>query len=579
MDHLLDQTRRFESGLGGPDNPENTFSYAACRRSDADSAFPYAIVDKLTGMGLVRHYIPTAHGGALHGYDELFQVVRVLARRDLTGAIGHGKTALGAVSVWLTGTKSQCEGLARRILDNEPVSLALTEREHGADISASGAFAAPHAGGYRLNGEKYLINNATRSTAMTVFARTAANRNARDFSVFLVEKEKLAPSSYSYLPKHLTHGIKAADISGIRFLNAELGADALLGEPGQGLDIILRGFQLTRPLTAALSCGAGDHGLRLAYAFAAGRQLYGAPLASRPVIRRLLGRACADLLIGELTGLFASRAINVLPDEMSVVSAVTKTFVPPLLETMLDSMVDVLGARSYIEDDGEFGSFGKLLRDVRLVALFDGSTVVNQQALIVQLPALARRRRQERAKERASRDAASLTALFDLSEPVAALDPRDLRLSSKGEDSITRSLLTVREQIAGMGDLRPGLRAALDGLIGDALTRLDDVDAFFLATPFQANRIEKTFFDMADRYATIFAAACCAGGFIHNRSRLAAPLQDGEWLAECLTHLLRPGQASYARLLEHLGDAVSQGRLISVFPFPLAASHAVEDAA
>lgn len=88
--------------------------------------------------------------------------MRAVARRDLTVAVAHGKTFLGAVSVWVGGTRRQAEELAGLVMDGAAVSWGLTERDHGSDLMAGETVARPDTDGYLVSGEKWLINNASR---------------------------------------------------------------------------------------------------------------------------------------------------------------------------------------------------------------------------------------------------------------------------------------------------------------------------------------------------------------------------------------------------------------------------------
>ena len=54
---------------------------------------------------------------------------------------------------------------------------------------------------WRLDGEKWLINNATRGQLMCVLARTDPAGGPRGFSLFLVDKRELADGSFRCLPK------------------------------------------------------------------------------------------------------------------------------------------------------------------------------------------------------------------------------------------------------------------------------------------------------------------------------------------------------------------------------------------
>lgn len=568
MTTLNNLSRHHETFFGDPNDSKNTFSYYVSHHHDVNSEFPQDIVNELNEWGLPSYYVPVEFGGKLKGYDELFHLVRLASLRDLTAAIGHGKTMLGAICIWVSGTQSQRQWLANSILRHEATSLALTEHSHGSDISATNTLCIETPQGYRLNGEKYLINNARRSTSFTVFARTAANNNARDFSIFFVDKTTLPENTLSYVPKLLTHGIKGADISGIRFHNTPLPTSTLVGQQGQGLEIMLMGFQITRTLCTALSCGAGESALRLAIRYASTRHVYHAPLMTLSNIRRQLAEAVTDMLIADTVGLFCCRAINVLPQQMSAISAAAKAFVPTSIENMVDSLVDVLGARAYIENDGEYGHFGKLQRDCRLISLFDGNTVINLQALILQLPALARHRHRHHHNSPNEMNAL-MSQLFDLDESLQTLDPHRLKLSGKGQDYIVNSLFFVEKQLIDIPDITASITQKLNEHVRSLLAQLAKVDDFFVQYH-PSKKISAQCFDIAKHYTRIFAAACCIQAFIISHHHINPVWQNGDALVACLDRLSGTSIEIDELLLAQAQSCIEQKQLISFFPQPVA---------
>ena len=80
------------------------------------------------------------------------------------------------------------------------------------------------------------------------------------------------------------------------------------------------------------------------------------------------------------------------PEQSSLWASIVKYFVPTTIETMIQNLSVVLGARYYMREEHEFGTFQRVLRDAAVVSLFDGSTVVNLHALMLQFRHLARRR-------------------------------------------------------------------------------------------------------------------------------------------------------------------------------------------
>lgn len=158
--------------LGRPGEEHGAFRPADLAGLDEREEFPAAACGVLDAFGLNDHYVPAAFGGELRDYTDLMQLLRTVARRDLTVAVAHGKTFLGAAPVWVAGGADQAAALGALIADGAVVSWGLTERAHGSDLLAGELTATPENGGWRLNGEKWLINNATRGGLICVLART-----------------------------------------------------------------------------------------------------------------------------------------------------------------------------------------------------------------------------------------------------------------------------------------------------------------------------------------------------------------------------------------------------------------------
>ena len=446
-------------------------------------------------------------------------MVRAVARRDLTVAIAHAKTFLGAVSVWVAGSESQCRWLAQEIRAGRLVAWGLTERDHGSDLFACELAATPDDGAWRLEGEKWLINNATRAELACILARTSPRGGPLGFSLFLVDKRRLEPSVYSCLPKVRTHGIRGADISGIRFTGAAVPAGALVGEIGRGLYVALESLQLTRTVCTVLSLGAADHGLRIALEVTRGH--------ARST-RRILGEAVALRLLAEATAIVALRSVHALPEEMSVIAAVAKGFVPTAVDLMLARLAPLLGAAAFVIDPSPHGTFEKLERDHRIVALFDGSTAVCQAALIAQFPTLAEGYGTVAATGR-------LASANCLANPLPEFDPAALRLSSPG----CTLLAALPELIAELRGLTaswelPRRVLALAITLESAAAELHhELGAIVPAV----RQIPTAHFALARRYELCFAAAACLNLWAHNRHIRTADgglWSDTAWLESAL---------------------------------------------
>jgi alkylation response protein AidB-like acyl-CoA dehydrogenase len=564
--HAYTFAENLDRDLGDPHDPDGPLSYRRCAELDRCEALPAEALARLDSLGLPRHYVPARFGGALDSYETALMLVRMVARRDFTIALAHAKTYLGSACTWVGGAPAQATDLAAKVLNGDAVALALTEVEHGSDLLAGEVVADDTAAGYRLSGDKWLINNATRGQVICVLARTAPSGGPRGFTLLLVDKRDLAPGTYRPLPAVRTHGVRGADISGIGFTGALVPHSAVVGAPGAGLEIVLKSMQLTRTMCSGLSLGMGDHALRLAVTFATGHRIYRRPLIDLPQAARSLATAYTDLLTAEVVTLVGARSIHCLTGEQGITSAIVKFWVPTVLDRAIASLSRVLGARAALVEDFADGRFQKLHRDHQIVGIFDGSTHVNLAALINEFPTLARGYRRRRV------DAVGLGSAVSLGQPTPQFDRDALRLLSRGGCSVVQGLPdSIDELIA----LDPGSQlAALGAALRDVVDDLHERLAAYRPT---ARDVPTEAFDLATRYADCYAAAACVHVWLRGREAAgddpaAGPWRDGSWLAACLARLLgrlRPvvgaeHHAALDRLLPTLRTQHADGLLFSL---------------
>lgn len=367
--------------LGDPTDPASVISFTRTMERDRRSEFPVEAVEALDEWGVQNYYVPRAHGGSLDDVLTPLLLMRNVARRDVTAAVGHGKTVLGAICAWAAADQS-ADQMARIVLDGAPVSWGLTEQGRGSDIASSTTSASLSADGVTVEGHKWPIGNATRGRAITVLARTDDKPGPRSLSLVLIDKEAIDSGSVSYRPRRELHGIRGADISGIDFHRTRVGSRALVGPEGHGLELVLKSLQITRTLCAALSLGAGDQAIALAVGAGLGR--------SDAVSREVLAEGIADLLLAEAVTFAGARTVHSAPDEMALVSAFVKFLVPDSVDLLFRELSAELGSAAQIASGSGFARFQKASRDNRVVGIFDGNSVVNLNVVINEFANIAR---------------------------------------------------------------------------------------------------------------------------------------------------------------------------------------------
>ncbi|MCQ4084290.1 acyl-CoA/acyl-ACP dehydrogenase [Streptomyces sp. RB6PN25] len=500
-----------EALFGDPGDPDNPFGEAAVLAADERAELIPEAEAALARFGLNQEFIPLELGGRLDRIDTLARVLRPVFRRDASLGLGYGVTSfLAAVAVWVAGTPQQRRWTADLLLSGGRLAIAYHELAHGNDFVRNEFAAVPQqddgngggTAGFRLDGRKEVINNATRAEAMVLFSRTSPAPGSRSHSVLLIDKSRLPRDRFSHLPRYETTGVRGCPIGGFDFRDCPVPADALVGAAGQGVELALRSFQITRSAVPGMVLGGGDTALRTVVGFAVERQLYGRSVFDIPHVRATVAGAFVDLLICDSLALVGTRAVHLLPEQTSVYAAVVKYLVPKLLQEATYDLSIVLGANFYVRD-GAYGVFQKHVRDLPMTSLGHAGTAACQATIIPQLPRLARNSWLSGGEEPPQ-------ALFRIHDDLPPLDTGRLTLAAS-DDGLAASLVATTAWLDsyGSGDpvgtLREMARALVDELraLRERCLDMRPQDRTALASP--------EAYALADRYALVLAGAACLG--------------------------------------------------------------------
>lgn len=451
---------------------------------DEAESFPSEALEFID-QGILEGFIPTSLGGKMGSVTDTLHMGRLLSRRNLTTAIALGQTLLGSLPVWLYGTSEQKNALVK-VLKNKGLNcLALTEEVNGSDLSKTSV--SDQAG--LISGRKWCINNATRGSALSVL--TVNERQV--LNVHFINKTTPYEGSFKNIEKLKTLGIRGADISGIEF-NEFFQENSLIGKPGQGLEIILKTMQISRLLCASFSLGASDTTLRRAYEFAEKRVLYGKPIIEMPAVRAKLDSCFQDLLLIEAFSLICTRLVTLQSEVMSLYSAFSKFYTTKIADSIIQRATEVLGARFYIRDS-EFGITQKMMRDHRVVSLFDGNSDVNVGIIAGQIKRL----------QNIGELKADAKAIFTMKNKEPDFTGSEgLKLTNRGRDIIWEtvahysftgnSIQVSKELLAHREEIFKALSTVTDMQSSEAIELVHS----FTALTFEANYFLFKYFNEAD---------------------------------------------------------------------------------
>ncbi|PPG90757.1 acyl-CoA dehydrogenase [Rathayibacter rathayi] len=533
--------------LGDPLDPASKISERDALAADRAAVFPVDAVESLNRWGVQYSYVPPAHGGRMDDVLTPMLQMRNVARRDVTVAVAHGKTFLGALPSWIAGADA-ARRMAELVRSGQAVSWGLTESGRGSDLLRSATTATPSGDQLVIRGGKWPVNNATRGRAMSALVRTTGEVSPRALTLVLVDKQDIDPRRVRYLPKVPTHGIRGADISGVDWDDARVPMAGTVGESGTGLETVLKALQITRPVCTALSLGAADQAQGAVLDFLIGRRQFGSSLHEFAGAQLEAGAVVADALTAEATSFVAARHVANRTEELALVSALAKFIVPTLTDQLFLRATTILGARSQLSGIAGAGRFEKANRDNRVVGIFDGNSVVNLHAIVNQFRALSR-------SPLAPADPLKLLQELDPAAPTASLDFSRLHLVTKNGAMLLHALPDLCD--AAVVGSSPTLRRMLESFREVAAELMIQART---ARPSTAPDTSQ--FETACGLAEVFAGCCCMVSFL-SRSGPTVLASSEVWLTAAIgricARLGRPADGTGAAQRD-LGAAALAGR-------------------
>ncbi len=423
--------------------------------------YPHSVLEALERRGLSQLFGADAtawHLGALQAE---------LAAADGTLAITVGVSALALLPVHLDGSAQLQRRVFARVAHGERGAMLLTEWDHGSDLLANETRAHASEGGFRIEGRKSFINGGSRHELLTVLARTrdramqtAEDRRAAlgDHTLFWTPRD----ASVVTVARHPTLPTRGADISQVELRGTTVGADAIIGARGDGFAVVRRTLAISRGGIAALAAGAVATATAQARAYAQTREVYGAPILHLDAIADHVAELAELDAECSAIALRATAFANAYGVDAAPQTAAAKLVAPRIAEHATDLARRVLGSRALLEDH----DLARLIRDVPLYGIFDGTQHVMLEELGFGLDRLARGRRLDDADPLLRAHAAWTTAprpLRALGQGGPRLRPIDPRRHAAALASAARwswasalpclleSLFEVRERLVDTG--------------------------------------------------------------------------------------------------------------------------------
>jgi len=346
---------------------------------DAESRFPSELLGGLAELGLMGVNIPSALGGAEAG-----AVAYALAMMEISGACAS--TAVTMAVTNMVGEVIARFGSAAQRDQHVPKltggayragAFALSEPGAGSDPAGMATQAVRDGDGWVLNGEKQWITNGSEAGVLVVWARTDTPEERsghRGISCFLVEQ---GASGLKIGKKEDKLGLRASETVPLSFEDCRVGADALLGDIGQGFKIAMMALDGGRIGIASQAIGIGSAALAAAIAYAKERKQFRRPIADFQAIQWMIADSSTELDAARLLTLRAAAMKERADKGFSSEAATAKLFSSEAAWRVCDRALQIHGGYGYVRDF----PVERHLRDVRVTRIYEGTSEIQRMVI------------------------------------------------------------------------------------------------------------------------------------------------------------------------------------------------------
>ncbi len=294
-----------------------------------------------------------------------------LAYHSALADFAFAMQGLGSGAISLFGTIEQKREWLPKVASGEAVAaFAMTEPECGSDAANMSTSAMRDGNEWVLVGEKTYISNGGIADFYVTFARTGEGEGARGLSAFIVPADAVTVEERIEV-------VAPHPLARLRYDNARIPADAIIGEPGEGFRIGMETLNLFRVTVGAAALGFARRALDEALSFAKGRRLGSGTLADNAVTQARL----ADMtLLIDASALLVYRAAwqqDVGGTDNRRAAAMAKLHATDSAQSVIDAAVQMHGGAGVTRGV----KVEELYRDIRALRIYEGASEVQRQII------------------------------------------------------------------------------------------------------------------------------------------------------------------------------------------------------
>ncbi len=343
---------------------------------DAKAEYPQDMFDLLKEMGLFALPFPAEYGGTGSSVAACIAVEELGRFCYNTGYLLI--TQWGPVGAILAGGREdqKAKYLNGLLKGDLRAALSVTEPGGGSDVANIITRADKRPGGYALTGTKIFATNSSVADFVLVAAKTSPGRGHSNIGLFIMEKGTPGFLVARHENKLGARGVPSCEL---RFDEAFVPEENVLGEGSKGFKLVMEAFNRTRPIIGARGVGLARGALELATRFVKERQAFGQSVSEFQGIQWMLADMqmqieAARLLVYKAAGMVDQ---GVSGKALAPWAAMAKCFATDMAMKVATDAVQLFGSAGISKDN----PIERYFRDAKVTQIIEGTNQIQRNII------------------------------------------------------------------------------------------------------------------------------------------------------------------------------------------------------
>ena len=342
---------------------------------DRSGEFPHDNVKAINELGLNAMFIPEAYGGAQMSYVSYLECVRELSKACASTGIVWATNFHAIKPLIDFGTEEQKKRLLPVMLDGGIASLTITEPTAGSDATGMKTEFKPDGDSIVINGTKTFITNGAHADLYMLFGKWSEIADSKgSISVLVLEK---GTPGLKVVREEDKMGLRASSTAALAFDNCRVPRANLLGNPGEGLKILLASLNKSRPSVAAHALGIARAAFEDAIGYINERKQSGRKIVEFQGIQFMLADMATDLAMCEAWLWQVARMVDEGAKDFGIEASMLKMRASDLAMSIATDAVQLHGGYGYCKDY----RVERLMRDAKITQIWEGTTQIHRQLI------------------------------------------------------------------------------------------------------------------------------------------------------------------------------------------------------